>query len=413
MSYNTPLITSLPTPSGSGLVAQAAPAKVGVTVIDPNEVGTLSDATPGTTVVRDGVRLAVEGPGLLRVGDRVMVPQNGSANVVFPGAEGSGKAPMAGVFTGGTEAVIGAKQLAPGIQQVDVELVSGDLVFAVVPPENDATVAVRRKGAGPVGDDGLLLGGSLLGLLALGALAGGGGGGDSAPASTTNPPGATGGTGDGGVVAPTSPAGPTGGATGATGDTGATAPTGGTGATGDATGGASGPSGASGPTGATGETGATGPAEPPTDSTGPTGPDGEDDGAAPTPELGGLLGSIPGLGGLLGSGLPPPGEVLPPPGDLVSGGDGGSLGGGTDAPTGELGDDGQPLGGGEPATPVPGLGGLGGLTGGLGDLGSLGGLGGLLGGGASPLPLGGSTDGSGAAASPLTGLLGGLGGLGG
>lgn len=378
MSFNTPLITSLPAPSGGALLAQAVPAKVGVTVIDPNEVGTLSEATPGTTVLRDGVRLAVEGPGLLRVGDRIVVPQNGSANVVFPGPDTAGKLPVAGVLTGGTEAVIGVNVLSPGVEQVDVELVTGDVVFAVPPPEDNTTVAVRRKGTGPVGDDSLVVGGGLLGLLVLGGALANGNDDDTATGATTPAPG----TGSGGMLTPT----------GASGPTGASDP--------------SGPTGTSGPAGSTGSTGATGPTETPigsgtTDPTpGPTGADGAD--TPGTPQLGGLLGSIPGLSGLLGNGLPPPGELLPAPGDLVTGG--GTAGGGAAQPPGELGDNGLPLDSAPPTSPVPGLGGL-------GALGGLGGLGGLLSG--TPLPLGGNTGTGAATENPLSGLLGGLGGLGG
>ncbi len=367
MSSDAPLITTSRAPSGGFLLAEARPAR-GVTAVDPNELGTLTDATAGTTVVRDGVRIPVEGPGILRVGDRLTVPPNGSANVVFPGPDGANQPPLAGVFTGGTEAVLGARPLSPGVQQVDVELVSGDLLFATAPPEGTTAVAVRKQGASTAGDDSLVVGGGVLGLLLLGGVLANGNNGDD-PSST--PSGATGttpgGTGGSGVVAPTGPTGSTSG------------PTGGTGATGTTDSG-TGPTGATSPTEA--PTGATGPTNTTDPTAGPTGPDTGDGGSGGgTPSgLGGLLSGLPALGDLLGGGA--------------------ALGGGTGsngAPSGELGDNGQPLDSGQPSAPVSGLGGAGGL----------GGLPGLL--SAAPLPIGASPAGAAATDNPLASLLGGLG----
>lgn len=363
MSSDAPLITTSPAPSGGVLLAEAHRPARGVVAVDPSELGTLTDATAGTTVVRDGARLPVEGPGILRVGDRLTVPPNGSANVVFPGPDGA--APLAGVFTGGTEAVLGATALSPGVQQVDVALVSGDLLFATAPPEGNTTVAVRKQGASPVGDDSLVVGGGVLGLLLLGGVLANGNS-DDAPSSAPTAPG-TGGTGSTGVVMPT---GPTGSASG---------PTGGTGATGTTDSG-TGPTGASNPADAS--AGATGPTNTTDPTAGPTGPDAGDGGnAGSAPSgLGGLLSGLPALGGLLG-------------GDAAAGGGTGSNG----SASGELGDNGQPLDSGQPAAPVPGLGG-----------GGLGGLTGLL--SATPLPIGASPAGAAATDNPLAGLLGGLGG---
>lgn len=363
MSSDAPLITTSPAPSGGVLLAEAHRPARGVVAVDPSELGTLTDATAGTTVVRDGARLPVEGLGILQVGDRLTVPPNGSANVVFPGPDGA--APLAGVFTGGTEAVLGATALSPGVQQVDVTLVSGDLLFATAPPEGTTTVAVRKQGASPVGDDSLVVGGGVLGLLLLGGVLANGNS-DDAPSSAPTAPG-TGGTGSTGVVTPT---GPTGSASG---------PTGGTGATGTTDSG-TGPTGASSPADAS--AGATGPTNTTDPTAGPAGPDAGDGGnAGSAPSgLGGLLSGLPALGGLLG-------------GDAAAGGGTGSNG----SASGELGDNGQPLDSGQPAAPVPGLGG-----------GGLGGLAGLL--SATPLPIGASPAGATVTDNPLAGLLGGLGG---
>ncbi len=283
--------------------------------------------------------------------------------MVFPGPDGA--APLAGVFTGGTEAVLGATALSPGVQQVDVALVSGDLLFATALPEGNTTVAVRKQGASPVGDDSLVVGGGVLGLLLLGGVLANGNS-DDAPSSAPTAPG-TGGTGSTGAVTPTGPAGS------------ASGPTGGTGATGTTDSG-TGPTGASNPADAS--AGATGPTNTTDPTAGPTGPDAGDGGnAGSAPSgLGGLLSGLPALGGLLG-------------GDAAAGGGTGSNG----SASGELGDNGQPLDSGQPAAPVPGLGG-----------GGLGGLAGLL--SATPLPIGASPAGAAATDNPLAGLLGGLGG---
>jgi len=112
-------VTPLGTP---GMVSSAAPAATAA----PAGIGTLSNATPGVAVMRDGVRIPVDGNQTLMAGDRVIVPQDGHANVLFPGSA-TNKAPLAGVFTGGTDATIGSTKLPGGLEQVNVDVASGDL----------------------------------------------------------------------------------------------------------------------------------------------------------------------------------------------------------------------------------------------------------------------------------------------
>lgn len=71
-------VTPLGTP-GISAGASAAPAAVA----SPS-VGTLSNATPGVAVMREGVRIPVDGNQTLMAGDRVIVPDGGQANVLFP-----------------------------------------------------------------------------------------------------------------------------------------------------------------------------------------------------------------------------------------------------------------------------------------------------------------------------------------
>lgn len=192
--------------SESPILAQASPAaSANVAVFNapaavapaaPVGLGTLSGATAGTEIVRGDVRVPVTGETALMVGDRVIVPPGGSANVTFPGP--AGKTPLNGVLAGGSDATIGVKQLASGAEQVQVDLAAGDLFVAMPEEAGDASVAVRKKGtAGGSTMDNFALG--ALGLAGLAGLAGGGGSDTStvtsAPALTTlvppNPNGPT------------------------------------------------------------------------------------------------------------------------------------------------------------------------------------------------------------------------------
>ena len=109
-------VTPLGSPAVMSSAASTAPS-------GPTSVGTLSNATPGVAVMRDGVRIPVDGNQTLIPGDRVIVPQDGHANVLFPGSA-TNKAPLAGVFTGGTDATIGSTKLPGGLEQVNVDVAS-------------------------------------------------------------------------------------------------------------------------------------------------------------------------------------------------------------------------------------------------------------------------------------------------
>ena len=98
-------------------------------------VGTISGATDGVQIIRGGQQIGVTGEQALLAGDRVIVPEGGSANVSFPGS-GANEAPLAGTFTGGTDATIGTTPQPGGGQQVTVDLAAGDLV---VTPDDAAS----------------------------------------------------------------------------------------------------------------------------------------------------------------------------------------------------------------------------------------------------------------------------------
>src|SRR5690606_20238516 len=117
----------------------------------PTSLGTLSNATPGTVVMRDGLRMPVDGNQTLIAGDRVIVPDGGQANVLFPGSA-TNKAPLAGVFAGGTDATITSTKLSSGLEQVNVDVAAGNL--DVTSPDSDAeaaALAVSKKTAGGSG----------------------------------------------------------------------------------------------------------------------------------------------------------------------------------------------------------------------------------------------------------------------
>ncbi len=176
-------------------VAAAAPEAA---IAAPASLGTLSGASPGTQIIRGEARLPVDGSANLLAGDRVLVPQGGSANVTFPGPTPN-KAPLTGVLSGGSDATIGMKQVVPGVEQVVVDLAAGDMFMASPDDLADAaSVAVRKKAAAGAGSilDGFGL--AALGIGGLAALASSRGGDSGGGTSTMMPPpGSGGGTGGG------------------------------------------------------------------------------------------------------------------------------------------------------------------------------------------------------------------------
>ncbi len=161
---------------GTALADSQAPVYVAPAAVAPSApvgMGTLSGATPGTHIIRGEARIAVDGETPLMVGDRILVPQGGMANVTFPGP--AGKAPLTGTLSGGSDATIGVKQLLSGAEQVQVDLAAGDLFVAMPEEAGDASLAVRKKGSsGGSGLDNFGLG--ALGLAGLAGLASQGGG---------------------------------------------------------------------------------------------------------------------------------------------------------------------------------------------------------------------------------------------
>lgn len=174
------------------VVAAAPEAAIGA----PANLGTLSGASPGTQIIRGDARIPVDGQANLMPGDRVIVPQNGSANVTFPGPTPN-KAPLTGVLAGGTDATIGVKQVVPGVEQVVVDVAAGDM-FMASPDElaDAASVAVRKKAAAAAGSILDNFGLAALGIGGLAALASSRGGSDSGAATMMPPPGSGGGTGN-------------------------------------------------------------------------------------------------------------------------------------------------------------------------------------------------------------------------
>lgn len=320
----------------------------------------LTGASAGVEIVRGGSRIPVTSEQVLQVGDKVLVPKDGSANVVFP-SPGGNKAPLTGVFSGGTEAVIGVRPLAAGVDQVQVDMVSGELFMGATDAQDIASVAVKKAGSAGLAGAGL----GVLGLLGLAGLARDNGD-DGDSGSGTGTPGADGAAG---------PAGPAGAA------------------------GPSGPAGADGADGADGAAGAAG------ESFGLV-----DQQLLDTVNAGGSLDPVVGVGGLAGDTGPldslTSGALVDNRGLVLdTGAAGGGLGGlpGGSDPTGALTGLLGGLGGGLPtgatavggdAGGVPVLGGL--LTEGA----PLAAVEGLLGGAALP------TDGAGALTGTVTGLLG-------
>jgi len=118
---------------------------------DAAGLGVITTASPGVEVVRGNERIAVQGKQALLAGDRVVVPPEGSADVVFPGRQPN-EMPLSGKLTGGSEAVVGLKATAPGEpEQLLVDLVAGDLVMDGADAATKATsLAVKKAAVGGV-----------------------------------------------------------------------------------------------------------------------------------------------------------------------------------------------------------------------------------------------------------------------
>ncbi len=164
---------------GDKLIAEATVSKpfdsqqtldtLATTPTGPAGLGVITEASPGTQIVRDGANVPVTSKQALVPGDRVIVPKDGFANVVLPGRQ-PGEVPITGTFTGGSEALVNLKPGANGLaDQLQVELVTGDLVVAgAEETAKVTTLAVKKPGTTSEGAGWLLplaLGG-LIGALA-------------------------------------------------------------------------------------------------------------------------------------------------------------------------------------------------------------------------------------------------------
>ncbi len=132
-------------PQGAVQLAQAAPTSGAMPMASSAApaLGTLSNATPGVEIVRDGQRIAAQGNVPLQAGDRVLVPDGGQAAVAFAGSSAN-QAPLSGVLTGGSDAVISSATLPGGMQQVTVDLAAGDLAVAATGPADAASLLVKK-----------------------------------------------------------------------------------------------------------------------------------------------------------------------------------------------------------------------------------------------------------------------------
>lgn len=133
-------------------------------------LGTVTNATAGVAVVRGGQRMLVDGSHALQAGDHVTVPEGGHATVNFP-ESATNKSALSGRLTGGSDAIVVSTKLPGGMEDVDVDLMSGDLLmespYAVaeeaVPPVKETVAAAAEE----VGLNPFALG--ALGVLAVGA----------------------------------------------------------------------------------------------------------------------------------------------------------------------------------------------------------------------------------------------------
>lgn len=169
--------------SGSSAVSDAVAAQA-----QANQFGVLSGATAGTKVVRGGSNISVP-PDVFNMapGDKVVVPDGGTANITFPGDDKIG--PVSGVLTGGTTATFN-KIPTSGGEQVTVDVSSGDLLMSAPTtgdPNNSVFVKKAVTTPGTTGIDSTALLAGLAGLALLAAAAGGGGSDSPAPAATPAP----------------------------------------------------------------------------------------------------------------------------------------------------------------------------------------------------------------------------------
>jgi len=171
-STNLNSSTGIPVDSGEaiGTLAPAATAAPTATPTTGATLGTLSNATAGVTVIRGDKHILVKNSQTLQEGDRVTVPEGGHAWVKFPESANNSSL-LAGKLTGGSDAIITLIQLSGGRQDVDIDLVAGDLVMDSPYADGNAVTVEPNQtvaSASGIGLDEFLLAG--IGVAALAAV---------------------------------------------------------------------------------------------------------------------------------------------------------------------------------------------------------------------------------------------------
>ena len=101
-------------------------------VLMPRGAGpaTMSQVSPGVQIVRNGETLMAQPGSALQVGDKIIVPADGSAKALFQGKDGQ---TLVGTFEGGTQATLTQRD-GDGAGAMVLDLASGNVQVA---PAND------------------------------------------------------------------------------------------------------------------------------------------------------------------------------------------------------------------------------------------------------------------------------------
>lgn len=124
-------------------------------------IGTISAPKAGVEIVRGSQRIPVIADEAVVIGDRIVVPDSTQASMVFA-APAAGEDQVTATLKPGTDASFGWKQAESGLQEVTVDVASGDLVVNASDVAAEASKIVVKKPA---------VAGIAWGDLALGALA--------------------------------------------------------------------------------------------------------------------------------------------------------------------------------------------------------------------------------------------------
>ncbi len=119
-----------------GMHAQVAP------------VALLTRVSEGVRIVRRNDVIAAQAGALLQQGDRVIVPQQGSAQAVFQEQDGQA---LLGSFAGGTDATLAYFSRKADACSVVFDLVAGHVDLALSAVDMGALAALGALGGGPAG----------------------------------------------------------------------------------------------------------------------------------------------------------------------------------------------------------------------------------------------------------------------